>query len=727
MKKTNKTISLIISGLLLIPVVWSTEQAQRPRVAEVLADQESIRNGMMNAVRGLDACLSRVSEAGPPSQDNVNACQDVYKRRTDDIREAAQQGGLQVPSDSVVRTMVEQSMPAGAANDAQCATQAKTIGTALSSFLSNAKSKSGDDKYNGSNTFQRCSQNSHLDWAEVVRNDGTDIWDLGWKTFATNKSREFNQVSSCNDLKTAIDSLPGSLKGFTNELVNCEAIRSITAKSDFNDAKQIIGGKQATQASLDQKIKCESRGAETRDYKACVKTLNFYNGALVGTTVFTQVQELGYQGHAIENSVLDPNDPTAGLKSQKKDIEKRAGMTQTRAGLDMAKGAALLALWQSIPTAQDVTKECIAGSANRINVINQKYREFINQISSPISQAANVVPSATQALSAMSMGTNSPTGPLRAEAISKSCGNQVSGQFVILNGGARDSIKEAMILAGIDGIKHQTAASLLKKQANEVGKVINEVDNFNPTGLEYFGEEFSGSECALNPAAEGCDDFVNQRSFGFGSNAPIQIHGMENASNFGRNNEAANPTSRDSETSPVDRSDAPKPIGIFDPAAENPSGILDPQGAASVSNDGAGAGGASGGSSGGGVAGGGSPPPPPGGAPNSQAPRMGLPNAGNSNLAYSRGTGAIRAGGGRGAQGRRGAEGDGSENPFAGLFGKENPEGANLNFRGSASEEGEINSPDTSIFQIISDRYIAVHGNDRLLMYEAQEEQGPLQ
>lgn len=716
MKKTKTTI-LLISGMLLSPLIWAnteqpTQEAAQRSLDDSLRDHRQVDELLAEEETKKQQCLREAMRYRNGQDDARAACETNYINTTDTIRRAARSAGVDVGT------------PA-AAEDQSCILKAKTIGTSLASFLSNTKGKSGDDKYNGSNTFQRCSQNSHLDWAEVVRNDGTDIWDLGWKTFATNKSREFNQVSSCNDLKSAIDSLPGSLKTFTNELVNCEAIRSITAKSDFNDPKQIIGGKQATQASLDQKIKCESRGAETRDYKACVKTLNFYNGALVGTTVFTQVQELGYQGHTIENSVLDPNDPTAGLKSQKKDIEKRAGMTQTRAGLDMAKGAALLALWQSIPTAQDVTKECVAGSANRVNVINQKYKEFVNLVERPITSGMNVVPSAQQAIDAMSVGTNLPNGPIQANAIAKSCGNQVSGQFVILNGGARDSIKEAMILAGIDGIKHQTAASLLKKQANEVGKVINEVDNFNPTGLEYFGEEFSGSECALNPAAEGCDDFVNQRSFGFGSNAPIQIHGMENASNFGRNNNAVNPTSRDSETSPVDRSDAPTPIGIFDPAAENPSGILDPQRAASVTNDGAGAGGGSGG--GGGVGGGGSPPPPPGGAPNSQAPRMGLPNAGNSNLAYSRGTGAIRAGGGMGAQGRRGSEGDGSENPFAGLFGKENPEGANLNFRGSASEEGEINSPDTSIFQIISDRYIAVHGNDRLLMYEAQEDQGPLQ
>lgn len=720
MKKTNMIILIATVGFLSGNLVWGNEEqpsaAQRPNLETSLQNQTDLQQHYTQAESAKQSCLSDAMRFRSGQDEARARCEADYQNRINIVDNAARDAGI-TPA------------PRASAGDILCTEKANQIAQSIVGMGGTIPAKKGDDSYPGSSIFQRCSKHTHLDWAEVVKSDDPNIWNLGWKNFAKKIADEFSQnASGCDKLKPRIESLPSALKDFANELVFCEAVRKITSKSDFNDSKQIIGGKTATQTSLDQKIKCNSTGAETRDYKACVKTLNFYNGALVGTTVFTQVQELGYQGHTIENSVLDPNDPTAGLKSQKKDIEKRAGMTQTRAGLDMAKGAALLALWQSIPTAQDVTKECAAGNESRIRIINDKYLEFINKIKLDLTALSSVPDLRISVDNAVTkLNTSSSNGPLQPNSIAKSCRTHVSGNYVILNTEARDAIKEAMILAGIDGIKHQTAASLLKKQANEVGKVINEVDNFNPTGLEYFGEEFSGSECALNPAAEGCDDFVNQRSFGFGSNAPIQIHGMENASNFGRNNEAANPTSRDSETSPVDRSDAPKPIGIFDPAAENPSGILDPQGAASVSNDGAGAGGASGGSSGGGVAGGGSPPPAPGGAPNSQAPRMGLPNAGNSNLAYSRGTGAIRAGGGRGAQGSRGAEGDGSENPFAGLFGKENPEGANLNFRGSASEEGEINSPDTSIFQIISDRYIAVHGNDRLLMYEAQEEQGPLQ
>lgn len=670
------------------------------------------------AVSTKDSCIADAGEKSVA----LAQCNADYENRLNDIKIIAQHSGFS--KDSGV-----------SAQDILCTEKAQDIANEMSKFMASTRTKNGDDRYNGSSLFQRCSQNTALDWSEIVSRDDPTIWDVGWRNFAEKVAKNFNQsASGCADLQKAVESLPAAVNSFTNELVACEAIRSITSKSDFNDPKQIIGGTQATQASLDQKIKCQSKGAETRDYKACVKTLNFYNGALVGTTVFTQVQELGYQSHTIENSVLDPNDPTAGLKSQKRDIEKRAGMTQTRAGLDMAKGAALLALWRSIPTAQDVTRECIAGVANRETIINQRYNEFVAKMSAKLTVSTSSPPgtdvtklnlvAAAMEKAQRSLTTTGGSNRIQPEALSKSCQNQVSGQFVILNGSARDSIKEAMILAGIDGLKHQTAASLLKKQANDVGNVINEVDNFNPTGLEYFGEEFSGSECALNPAAEGCDEFVDRRSFGFGNSAPIQIHGIKNASNFGRSNSTSPTGSRDSETSPVDRSDAPTPIGIFDTNADNPSGILDPQRAATATSDGPG--GASGGG-GGGVAGSGSPPAAPGGAPGAQAPRMGLPGAGSSNLTYSESGGYIRPGS-RAAL-RRGANaGDDDENPFASLFGKENPEGgANLNFRGAASQEGEINTPDTSIFEIISERYIAVHSNDRLLMYEAQEESNPLE
>lgn len=610
------------------------------------------------------------------------------------------------------------------ADDQVCKDYASKLAKSLSSnsdFKGNANAKTPE--YPGSSAFKTCQQYTDKDWKEIAKSTSSGkIWDRGWNTFVKETtSKLIKDTTNCAQLIVSLEEVKDNLISFSDELMRCEGLRKITAKTDYNNPKQVGGGKAAVQSSLDQKIKCNSRGPETRDYEACVTTLNFYNGALVGQTVFTQVQELNYQGHAIENSVLDPNDPTAGLKSQQKDIQKRASMTQTRAGIDVVKGAGLLALWQSIPTYSEVIKDCNSSQLNQAaRDMKAKYDSFVSTM------RREVVPPSVNDQASEIYGTMASRGnnPLTAEALAKNCKNEVQGQFVIINESARNSIKEAMILAGIDGIKHSVAANLLKKQANEVGKMINEVDNFNPTGLEYLGDEFNGSECALNPAAEGCDEFLNRRSFGFGSNAPIQIHGMENASMFGRNDSEIGGPSNNAAASPVDRANAPKPIGFFDVDAANPSGLVDTARAAGVTSDGPGSGGGGGGGgapAGGGGGGGGAPA---GGA--SDAPRMGLPAAGTTNLAYSRGTGGLRGSGGRGAQGGRSAEGS-AENPFEGLFGGENPTGANLNFREGASEEGQINMPDTSIFEIISGRYMAVHENDRLLQYEAAEEDaGPL-
>lgn len=674
MKKTNKAIFLIISGMLLGRMAYATQNAaptadSGPTVASVeghLAAQDRLNQEETKFLTEKTACISEASANGPPSPNAIRNCEQQYENKIKQIESIANRQGLVVPARG-----------GGDISAGGCGN--------VSGLARNIPPKHKDNGIAalGSQQFKKCLEYTSYGWQDIVQKDQSNIWERGWLLFY----KEQASNNDCNQLKE-------SLEAFRDELITCEAYRQITQNIDYTDSNATDGGTPATKTSLDQKIKCQSRGAETQDYVTCVKTLNAYNAALVGTTVFTQVQELGYQGHAIENSVLDQNDPTAGLKAQKKDIEKRASMTQTRAGIDVAKGALLMAQWQSIPTPQSLMKQCRANN-NAMNAINNKTSETAN--------AAGII------------GIN----PTRPEAIASSCNAEIrSNKNIFLNLAAKDALKQAMILAGIDGIKHSVAANLLKKQAGQVGKVINEVDNFNPTGLEYFGDEFNGSECALNPAAEGCDEFLNQRSFGFGSNAPIQIHGMQNASMFGRNDSEIAGGNNNAAASPVDRTDAPTPIGFFDVAANNPSGLIDTTRAAGVTSDGPGSGGGAGGGAGGGSAGGGGGGGR--GAP-SDAPRMGLPAAGTTNLAYSRGTGAIRGSGGRGAQGGRNSEGK-AENPFAALFGAENANGANLNFREGASEEGQINMPDTSIFEIISGRYMAVHQNDRLLQYEAVEE-----
>jgi hypothetical protein len=96
-------------------------------------------------------------------------------------------------------------------------------------------------------------------------------------------------------------------------------------------------------------------------------------------------------------------------------------------------------------------------------------------------------------------------------------------------------------------------------------------------------------------------------------------------------------------------------------------------------------------------------------------------NAGNSRAAYSGGGGSLRRSGGGGAMGSRDSGNDDKGNPFDKLFGDKDPtQSETLNFRETASGEAQINTPDTSIFEIISDRYVNVQKQDRLLEYKIQ-------
>jgi|GEM_PF-6163295 len=631
--------------------------------------------------------------------------------------------------------------------------------------------KSAEYSSSASNLFKRCQSMLPEDkkWSDVITTKSStpkaDIWTNAWNEFAHKQQNELYDIKG-EDPKKLLNfytKFNADLAKLQRDIASCEAMRSLTKGSDYTDPESTISGKSSLKQSVDGKIKCGSAGPETQDYKACLKALNVYNGALVGTAVFTQVQTVKYQGDSFESAAgLNPNDPTASLKAQKNDIESRAQLTNQRAGLDMAKAAGLWTFMEKIPDHSDLKSRCNAdatGGNPKISYdhIRNKTLEIINNfynIDFPSKNQSSLAPQNPAKIITLTLNkydgnqeelplynAKSTPGQLESEiaekvrlkykrakelmgtklSITKYCDMALNTPELLLNGPARQGLKAAMIAAGIDGVKHKVTADQLNKQANQVGKVIDDVNNFDPSQLpEFQGQDFQGSECALNPSADGCDEFIQERSFGFQDSSPIQIHGMENASSFKRGDRDTNTTGDNDSEDSTGPSGAPKTVGSFDRRVAKNSGFEGRMpGKADVSSDGPSAGGGGGG--GGGSAGGGGSPPasqvqqPQG----EQGPRMN--NAGNSRAAYSGGGGSLRRSGGGGAMGSRDSGNDDKGNPFDKLFGDKDPtQSETLNFRETASGEAQINTPDTSIFEIISDRYVNVQKQDRLLEYKIQ-------
>ncbi|MBY0415766.1 MAG: hypothetical protein K2Q18_16450, partial [Bdellovibrionales bacterium] len=82
---------------------------------------------------------------------------------------------------------------------------------------------------------------------------------------------------------------------------------------------------------------------------------------------------------------------------------------------------------------------------------------------------------------------------------------------------------------------------------------------------------------------------------------------------------------------------------------------------------------------------------------------------------YQGGSGSISVVGGLGIKGNRG-EGKAEDNPFGKLFGKDNKNGGDLNFRDPASSK--VGDKKDNLFEMISKRYTSVNADKRLLEYE---------
>jgi hypothetical protein len=592
----------------------------------------------------------------------------------------------------------------------------------------NTSNVSVDQNESGLDGFVNCARLASVTWDRAVSTRGqtfAQVWGPRLARQHTLYLEELKKApTDATKVKDATTKHITEMQLIFERIQSCEAYRSLTSagersttgrasasqnnntrgnNNNNNDRDQRRGNERK---SMDGQITCSACGTETRDYNACIRAVNAYDALMIGQTVFTGVQGIQMQDTMFDSQTgMNPNDAAAGLRAQESVVRKQGQLATQQAGVDAAKAAAFVAMWQQIPNSNDVLSRCSQELAGGRLLADQKIAEIFDEYSRAI---WSQLPNCQLEGNSPRLGANQNHRGAQAR-----CGAVLSDSCVLNNQEARDKMLAAGINAGIEAFVNMGKAALLNKQANRIAGIIDEVDNFDPVPLNYREQEFFGSPCELDPFGPDCDGYINSRSFGFGDNEPIQIHGLSHASSFERGDTNAQEGDNNATGGNPNRPDIARPIGAFDPTSSGSGGFADRiPGPANVRSGGSAGGGGGGGGGGpasaGGTGGGGG-----GGA--SDAPRMNPATRTIANT-YSGGGGSLSRSGG-GALNRRGNEGT-PENPFSNLFNQGGgPNSDVINFRDTASDD-DIAGKDQSIFSIISNRYGAVQQSDRLLRYE---------
>jgi hypothetical protein len=639
--------------------------------------------------------------------------------------------------------------PGGAGDPAQCNGLTATIN------FNGTPSSRGSDRLNipanaRQITFDQCSDLLGEEWSTARVTDGgrrrqsQEVWRGTFAKLAESRNAEMRNVGA-QGIATVLSRTSADAARLANVLLRCESIRSMTgvdpdsqtasssSRQGGREDREGRGGRQgsnATKKSADGSIECRSCGEQTQDYTACARAVNAYDVAMVGQVAFSGFQQLSYMDSTMDAQMnMDPNSPTAGLEAQRSGIQAQGNLATQQAGVDAAKAAAFLAMWQQIPDADDVVNKCVQDARGRMvdmtgnGGIGTIHAEFQAAIESAVASTGNSACLQVVRQGGSPSGTGAPvqiatfTAQSNSEnAIREQCWAQLNADSCILmNQEARDKMKQAAILAGIESFVNMGKAALLNKQAKRISGLIDEVEEFAPQTLTYEEDDFFGSECLANPEAPGCDSSLSQQRYDFGSNEPLQIHGLSQASTFGRES-SGDPAAvgPDVRGTGADRDDIATPIGTIDPGRKEGGGFVDRlPGAGQVKSGGPTGGGGGGGAGGGG---GGAPPSAAGGR-GGDGPRMASPTNPTVARSYAGGGGTVRLGGGGGGLNSRRPAAE-NENPFEGLFGNQGPTDDSLNFRDLANNDDIASDGGTSIFKIINSRYSAVRESDRLINYE---------
>jgi hypothetical protein len=527
-------------------------------------------------------------------------------------------------------------------------------------------------------------------------------------------------------------------------LMNCEAYTATTeAYTEYkNDEYE---GPQ-TKTSFDGKIECKSEGIETQDYPACKKMVNAYDGVFAGRIAIDAVQQIDYQSHTMDTQMTlqkdMQDDPTAGLKAQQSSVSKQAGMMNQKAAAEAAGLAVLWKYYNEMPGPEDLKAKCEAiAQTNNYPTLMNSYKIFIQRLAQKIKPlfdnhligfpGIQVSGSPTEGMPAKIMiTTNNPQVIVAGMGVGFSVpqtdmgdGNQeianhcteflMNGTHALLqNQEAKDKIKGAMIMAGVDIAKYLAQAALLKKQAGKIGDAIDKVEAFTPEDMAYDDQDVLTTECQINPSAPACrtPGLASARGFYDGG---ITISGFQGG---GQTTATASTDDKTSDDSSAVGTTAGGPTvpglgGIDNPVAK--ASGLDRNNLPGAASSKSTAGGGGGGGGGGSVPNGSAPSGGGGSVAGGGGGQAAIPSGGKK-IAYSgSSSGSLSYGGG---SSRKKITKKKSANPFGSLLGKKRSKGGVLNYRGIASKG--IGSKKGSLFNMISTRYSNVNKEKRLMQYK---------
>ena len=285
------------------------------------------------------------------------------------------------------------------------------------------------------------------------------------------------------------------IQSTANKVAKCEAYRSLSNYDvDYSDTEQTTAN-SSNKTSADGQIKCQTVGAETQDFNSCVSAVNAYDAALVGTVGLQTFQEVDFVDTTLEiQDNFDGNNPTSGLEAQRDAIQKRADQATERAAFDAAKVGLLLTMWQKMPELSDVIDKCNSDGgikADHINVPAGKVIKAINTVMGNLIQSGGsfqiklVSADDFDELDVSDGGGAAASGSLTVHSLENEqiianiddycdkVASENSGS-IVMNGKARDAIKQAMINSGIELTKDALTAKLLNDQAGRIDDAIDE-------------------------------------------------------------------------------------------------------------------------------------------------------------------------------------------------------------------------------------------------------------
>ncbi|MFI5391595.1 MAG: hypothetical protein ACHQYQ_09555, partial [Bacteriovoracales bacterium] len=155
-------------------------------------------------------------------------------------------------------------------------------------------------------------------------------------------------------------------KGRSLTLNKCSALVPSTSFVDYNSSEDTLA--ITPKASIDRKISCRSRGAETQDYPDCRKLVSWWDAFFIGKKIMETAQKVKYQMDAKdrqEDLALDMAsknpDPLLPLKMQKAGVDDQAAVAFQNSFFLGAQYAVMQTKYSKWPSREEVVQTCQRG------------------------------------------------------------------------------------------------------------------------------------------------------------------------------------------------------------------------------------------------------------------------------------------------------------------------------------------------------------------------------